>query len=99
MKGARLRDKFPDRVPVIFNCHKDVDMERNKFLVNNETTLGELLVIIRKQINLKRSEGLFTLIQNTLPPNTETISNLYEKFYDKNDHILYIDLTKENTFG
>ena len=99
MKGAKLREKFPDRVPIIFVCHKDILLERKKYLVISTTTLGELLVLVRRNIKLKRSEAIYPMINNTLAPNTSQLSTLYEQHANPDDEILYIYLTKENTFG
>lgn len=56
------------------------------------------MYIIRKQINMNSSMGLFLFTKGTIPSSSEKMGNIYNKFKD-NDGYLYINYAFENTFG
>lgn len=94
--------KYPDRIPVIVEKDKSSrnlnDIDKNKFLVPYELTLGQLLHIIRQRCNLDPSQSLYLFCGNTLPPTSQTIGNIYQDQKDE-DGFLYITYCAENTFG
>ena len=93
--------KYPDVIPVI--CEKGIgkdnpDINKNKYLVQTDYTIGYFLVAIRKRIKLKDYEALFLMVNNYIPPSTMKFKELYHKHKDT-DGYLYITYTKENVFG
>ena len=98
MLGSRLREKFPNRIPIIFVCQDGITLERNRYLVNEDHTLGEIMCILRKHIEVKPYEALFALVNNTLVPTSATMRSIYTEHANPDD-MLYIHITKENTFG
>lgn len=90
--------KYPDRVPVIIDEQSDFTIDRKKYLIPREMTLGNFSAYIRKQIHLEKSEAMFILINGVLPPISSTIETLYI-MHVKEDRLLHIILKKENTFG
>ena len=99
MLGAKLREKYPERVPVIFTCHKNIVLKKAKYLAPTSNTVAELFIGVRSQITLKRNEAMFVLVNNTLVANTALLGTVYEEHKDPEDEILYMHITKENTFG
>ena len=96
-----IKNKYPTRLPIIITKHKNSTLpmlDKYKFLVPNNITVGEFLYIIRKRITLKHDEAMFFFTNNSLPCSSETILNLYNKHKDI-DGYLYIEYTNENTFG
>ena len=99
VQSYNLRKKYTDRVPIIIKATKDIDIKKIKFLAPKDITLFQLVYSIRKQItNVKSTEALFTFINNIIPNPTMLISDLDDKFKDK-DGFVYITITKEATFG
>lgn len=100
-ESSRIMNKYPDRIPIIV-CRADgcqIEMiDKQKFLVPKDMTIGQFIYIIRKRINLKPDEALFVLVNNTLQPSSVTISEVYETQADK-DGFLYVVYSSENTFG
>lgn len=100
-ESLRIITKYQDRIPIIvekcYNCDLP-HIEKHKFLVSKDLTLGQFVYIIRKRIELNSEQALFIMINHSLAPNNKTISELYDTHKDK-DNFLYITYTSENTFG
>lgn len=74
-EAERIRAKYPDRVPVI--CEKadrsDIpDIDKKKYLVPADLTVGQFHYVIRKRIQLAPEKALFLFCSNTIPPNGKT---------------------------
>jgi hypothetical protein len=70
-EAERIRAKYPDRVPVI--CEKadrsDIpDIDKKKYLVPADLTVGQFQYVIRKRIKLAPEKALFVFCANTIPP-------------------------------
>eukprot|EP00735_Rhodelphis_limneticus_P005059 TRINITY_DN1675_c0_g1::TRINITY_DN1675_c0_g1_i1::g.17799::m.17799 TRINITY_DN1675_c0_g1::TRINITY_DN1675_c0_g1_i1::g.17799 ORF type:complete len:118 (-),score=46.86,sp/Q8VYK7/ATG8F_ARATH/81.20/7e-66,Atg8/PF02991.11/2.7e-50,APG12/PF04110.8/2.7e-06 TRINITY_DN1675_c0_g1_i1:310-663(-) len=100
-EAARIRDKYPDRIPVIVEKHEksDIpDIDKKKYLVPSDLTAGQFVFVIRKRIKLSPEKALFIFVNKILPPTAALMSNLYEEQKDE-DGFLYITYAGENTFG
>jgi GABA(A) receptor-associated protein len=100
-ESNKIIKKYPDRIPIVVEKSKKSNVQnidKNKYLVPNDMTLSQFLYIIRKRIKLETSEALFFFINNTICNNTLLLSEVYNKFKDK-DGFLYIEYSTENTFG
>lgn len=100
-EAERIRAKYPDRVPVI--CEKadrsDIpDIDKKKYLVPADLTVGQFHYVIRKRIKLAPEKALFLFCSNSIPPNAALISTVYEEQKDE-DGFLYIQYSGESTFG
>jgi GABA(A) receptor-associated protein len=101
-ESTNIINKYPDRVPIIVekfpNC-KLPNIDKNKYLVPRDSTVFQLLNIIRKRIKINNTEALFLFINGkTLPISTQTIGLCYERHHDE-DGFLYFIYSTENTFG
>ena len=100
-ESNNILTKYPGRVPVIVKKSPNSklnDIDKKKFLVPADLTIGPFIYVIRKRIQLAPTEGLFLFINNTLPPTISTISTIYEN--NKNeDGFLYIEYNCEEAFG
>lgn len=100
-EAERIRAKYPDRVPVI--CEKadrsDIpDIDKKKYLVPADLTVGQFHYVIRKRIKLAPEKALFLFSGNSIPPNAALMSTVYEEQKDE-DGFLYIQYSGESTFG
>merc|ERR1712125_205896 len=100
-EAERIRAKYPDRVPVI--CEKAVrsdipDIDKKKYLVPADLTVGQFQYVIRKRIKLAPEKALFVFIANNIPPNGALMSTVYEEQKDE-DGFLYVKYSGESTFG
>lgn len=97
----KIKEKHPDKIPVFVYKHKkskDCDIQKNKFLIHQDFTLGQFVIVLRKQMKLCEDKGIFVFIDNILPPNAELMSSLYKKHSD-DDGFLYVAFSHESVFG
>jgi len=93
--------KYPDRLPIIVHRVNSTipDIEKHKFLVPKDITMGKFLYEIRKHIELKPTQAIFMFVNdNIIPPINALVSETYDKYKDP-DGFLYITYNGENTFG
>jgi GABA(A) receptor-associated protein len=102
-EADRIKSKFPDRIPIIVE-KADVNdglpvIDKSKYLVPSDLSMGQFQYVIRKRIQLKPEKALFLFVGgNTLPPTASIVSAVY-KNHKADDGFLYITYTTENTFG
>jgi GABA(A) receptor-associated protein len=97
-----IKEKYPDYIPIVVRTKSNNNIELNKckFLVSGEITIGQFLFILRKKIShLKASESIFLFVDNQIPPATALMSRLYHEKKDIDTEMLYMVVCKENTFG
>jgi GABA(A) receptor-associated protein len=100
----RIREKFPSRVPVFItkaNNHSSNELpnlEKNKFLVPMDLTVGQFIYIVRKQLRVAAEKAIFIFVKNTLPTTGMLMRELHAQYADK-DGLLRLVYTSESTFG
>jgi len=100
-EAARIKEKYPDRIPVIVEKAEksDIpDIDKKKYLVPSDLTVGQFVYVIRKRIKLSPEKAIFIFVRNVLPPTSALMSSIYEDHRDE-DGFLYITYSGENTFG
>jgi GABA(A) receptor-associated protein len=94
--------KYPNRIPIIceknYNSTNAPDIDKHKYLVSRDLTLGQFMHTIRQRMNLTSEVGLYIFISGFIPSNSQFLSNLYVDFRD-DDGFLYIIYDVENIFG
>jgi GABA(A) receptor-associated protein len=73
-------------------------IDKKKYLVPADLTIGQFVYIIRKRIKLSPQKAIFIFIDEVLPPAAALMSSIYEEHKDE-DGFLYITYSGENTFG
>lgn len=95
--------QHPTMIPIICEpsarCNLDLThYTKVKYLVPREITIGRFLLIIRTQMQLKPETAMFLFVNDTLPPTSSLVNDIYE--HHKNaDGFLYMEFVGENTFG
>jgi GABA(A) receptor-associated protein len=100
-ESTKIKSKFPGRIPVIIErgARSSIpEIDKNKFLVPSDLTIGQFIFIIRKRLTLSPETALFVYINNNLPTTSSLMRELYSKHQDQ-DGFLYVQYTGENTFG
>lgn len=97
--GLKLIEKHPSHVPVIFICSEGIHLSRSKYIINRNSSFSDLLCSVRSHISLEKHEAIFCFVNKHLCPNSALMGDLYEQHFNQDDHILYITIVKENTFG
>ncbi|CAL0303955.1 unnamed protein product [Lupinus luteus] len=100
-EGARIREKYPDRIPVILERAEKTDVpeiDSKKYLVPADLTVGQFMYVVRKRIKLSPETAIFIFVNNILPPTGAMMAAIYEENKDE-DGFLYMTYSGENTFG
>lgn len=103
-ESARLRQSSPDRVPVIVEPAGDGApmIDKSKFLVPDDISLGQLLYVIRKRVRLPPEQAMFVSVclgrERVLCAPAISMRDLYERSADQ-DGLLYLEYSIENAFG
>lgn len=74
------------------------DLDKKKYLVPADLTVGQFVYVIRKRIKLSAEKAIFIFVNNVLPPTAALMSSIYDEHKDE-DGFLYIAYSGENTFG
>ena len=101
-ESKRVLDKYHERIPIICeqSYHRNYipSIDKNKYLVPSNFSLAQFMVVIRQRLKLNSDEALFFIIGNSFVSSTVLLSHIYELYKDE-DGFLYIQYSKENTFG
>ena len=104
-ESARVRVKYPDRCPVIIERatfvkgNEIAEIERIKFLIPSDLTMGQVTHIIRKRIRLASSHAIFVYVNSRhLAPTSKLICEVYKESVDA-DGFLYLSYTGEAVYG
>ncbi|VDP13775.1 unnamed protein product [Soboliphyme baturini] len=112
-EGEKIRRKYPDRIPVIVEkapkCRLR-DLDKKKYLVPSDLTVGQFYFLIRKRIHLRPEDALFFFVNNVIPPTATTMGLLYQVLYafvyfmfsqdhHEEDSFLYIAYSDESVYG
>lgn len=108
----RIKAKYPGRIPMWLEYNKNLESipntpRKNKFLVPNDLSIGQLMYMIRRRLKLSCEESLFLYVMKEgkdgrrlthIPPLYSTISEVYKS----DSHLsgfLFMIVAKESTFG
>ena len=101
-EAQRVLSKYPGRIPLIVECEErsieKLGFNMRKLLISGDKTMGQLMSVLRKQVNISPSQGVFMLINKTLPVNTATVQQVYDE-HKAPDNLLYVTLCRLATFG
>jgi GABA(A) receptor-associated protein len=101
-EAARLMVKYPDRVAVIVEKSDKADMmdiDKKKYLVPVDLTMGQFVYVIRKRIKLPSDQAIFLFVNNKLPPAAMLMSQVRKDYADTSDNFVYVTYSNESTFG
>lgn len=54
------------------------DLDKQKYLVPSDLTVGQFYFLIRKRIHLRPEDALFFFVNNIIPPTSATMGSLYQ---------------------
>ena len=101
-EASRIHDKFPGRIPCIVQKAKSSKtmptIDKEKFLVPGDLTIGQFIFVIRKRIALDSDKALFVFVGNTLPTTGTLMRELF-RAHAEDDGFLYLTYCGESTFG
>ncbi|MFH4978936.1 hypothetical protein AB6A40_005645 [Gnathostoma spinigerum] len=100
-EGEKIRKKYPDRIPVIVERAPEShlpNLEKKKYLVPSDLTVGQFYFLIRKRISLRPEDTLFFFVNNEIPQTMTTMGQLYQDLHEE-DQFLYIAYSDESVYG
>eukprot|EP00042_Codosiga_hollandica_P033030 m.216054 g.216054 ORF g.216054 m.216054 type:complete len:136 (+) comp54092_c1_seq1:133-540(+) len=108
-EARKIRERYADRIPIIVERAARAqlaDIDKKKYLVPGELTMGQFAHVIRSRIRLIPEQSLWIFVESvkegkktqTLPPTTETLETVYSAYRDE-DFFLYLTYSGENVFG
>jgi GABA(A) receptor-associated protein len=101
-ESQKILQKFPDRIPIIVEKSSYAttmsDIDKNKYLVPDNLTMGQFAFVIRKRVKMPPEQALFFFIGQIIPAMNMQLNEIYVKNKDV-DGFLYITYSNENTFG
>ncbi|XP_008325060.1 microtubule-associated proteins 1A/1B light chain 3C [Cynoglossus semilaevis] len=98
-----IRSKFPNKLPVIVERYireKTLPLlDKTKFLVPFELTLGQFLCLLRNKIDLDSTQALFLLVaEKSMSCMSSSMREVYSRYRDT-DGFLYITYASQEMFG
>ncbi|XP_072519166.1 microtubule-associated protein 1 light chain 3 gamma [Salminus brasiliensis] len=98
-----IRSKFPNKLPVIVERYireKQLPLlDKSKFLVPQELTMGQFLCLLRSKIVLEASQSLYLLIsEKSMCCMTASMAEIYSQHRDP-DGFLYMTYASQDMFG
>ena len=101
-ESENILQKYPNRIPAIVEkfskCKNIENIDKIKYLVPDDLTIGQFVFVIRKRLKLTPDKALFIFINNRLPTTLTLMKDIYANEKD-DDNFLYIQYSGENTFG
>ena len=98
----KVIEEHPGKIGVI--CEKApqsniVDIEKSKYLINEEFNLTQFTSIIRKKLNMDKEDAIFFLVKGkTTLSGNDSMIDIYNKYKDE-DGFLYIAYASEEVWG
>ncbi|XP_030621364.1 microtubule-associated proteins 1A/1B light chain 3C [Chanos chanos] len=98
-----IRSKFPNKLPVIVERYireKQLPLlDKTKFLVPFELTMGQFLSLLRSKINLEATQALYLLIsERSMSCMSASMGEVYSQYKDP-DGFLYMTYASQDMFG
>lgn len=101
-ESARLRDKYPDRVPVVVDKARSVSSDVNavhRYLVPHDVTVGQFVQILRGKAGLAPTHALYVFFgRSVLAPASASMADV-DRLHRDPDGFLYAVYAQEATFG
>ena len=101
-ESKRVQARYPDRIPVV--CERASsdrllqDIDKVKYLVPSDLTMGQFTYVVRKRIKLSPEHAIFLMVDGRMLPTSLSMTSVYDEYKDK-DGFLYVSYCGENTFG
>jgi GABA(A) receptor-associated protein len=101
--SERIRQKYPERVPVICERHERAStvvpiIDKKKYLVPSDLQVAQFSFVIRKRLKLTPEQTIFLFVNGRIPSPNAMMNQVYDEHRDK-DGFLYVTYAPENTFG
>lgn len=103
---TRIREKFPDRIPIwVDRAPKATTdtptIDRNKYLVPHDLTVGQFMWVIRRRLHLKPNQTIYMFLGQhmAIAPHTHLMSMVAKEHTDAETGYLHVYYSFEDYFG
>ena len=102
-ESEKIISYFPDKIPII--CEKDpkcnlTELEKSGYIIKKNMSVNKFIAIFRKKIKIEEGYAFYLLVnQKYILLGNNTMSEIYDKFKDKEDGFLYITYSSELMWG
>ena len=84
LESQRVLERYPSRLPIIVERTQNndptlPDIDKKKFLVPFDLTVGQFFYVVRKRLKLAADQALFFYAGGELAPPAELMGSLYKK--------------------
>lgn len=103
-ESEEIIKKYPSRIPLIVeklsNKNDNIipNIDKNKYLVPEDLTVGQLIYVVKKRIKMTPEKAIFIFCNDKLLNSSLNMRQVYNENKDK-DGFLYIIYSGESTFG
>lgn len=104
-EANRIIAKYPGRIPVFVDSSENQvkigvikPLDKNKFLVPRELSMGQFMTVVRKRMKLEPAFALFSYVDNCLIPTSALMGTVYDDHKDDTNFLTIVVCT-ESTFG
>jgi len=101
-ESNKIKEKYENKIPIIVEKSKAGNLpkiDKCKFLVPSDMTLGQFIYVLRRRIKLDEKEAIYIFVdKNVLPQTSASMVQLYDQYKNK-DGFLYMSYCNENVFG
>ena len=101
LEATKIRAKYPDRIPVIVTKSEKSnisDINKCKFLVPSDLSVGQFIYIIRKRVKLNSEDAIFLFFNNSLQPSHALMGDIYKQYADESGFLM-AKYSGESVFG
>ena len=95
---TRITNKFPDYIPAIVFDEGNLGLDKHKFLIKKNMTMGHFIYIIKKRLEVESDIAIFLFVNKSLVCGSQLISSIYKENRDESGFLIF-NLFKEETFG
>ena len=89
VRGSMLTADVPQVICEKVEKSDIATIDKKKYLVPADLTVGQFVYVIRKRIKLSPEKAIFIFVDEVLPPTAALMSSIYEEHKDE-DGFLYI---------
>jgi len=101
--ATRIIDKYPTRLPVlVYRAEGATEVpliDKHKFLVPKDITLGQMMIIIRRRVELRSEQALFLYVDGIIPVASDLMGAVYKRHVDPKTLFLTLEYAGESVFG
>lgn len=102
--AKKIREKYPNYIPIIVEISERSTLfklskfDNQKFLIASDITIGQLIYMIRKKLDISTNTAIFLFVDNILPPVSQLLSKVDQE-HKSDDLLLYFIVSDESVFG